>query len=68
MGGSAPPPAPAVTVPPPIPAVQSPAGIQAATTTQQRATAAVGPSATIATGPNGLTQPAQTGTKTLLGS
>ena len=67
MGGSAPTP-PAVTVPPPIPAVQAPAAIQAAKDTATRAQSAVGPAATIATGPNGLTQPAQTGTKTLLGS
>jgi hypothetical protein len=67
MGGSAPTP-PAVTVPPPIPAVQSPAGIQAAKTATTRAQSATGPAATIATGPNGLTSPASTGTKTLLGS
>ncbi|MGF6764044.1 hypothetical protein P3T24_004375 [Paraburkholderia sp. GAS33] len=67
MGGSAPS-VPAVTVPPPIPAVQSPAGIQAATTAQQRATNETGPAAMDLTGPNGLTAPATTGTKTLLGS
>lgn len=67
MGGS-PPAVPAVTVPPPIPAVQSPAGIQAATTAQTRATNAIGPQAMIDTGPNGVTSPASTGTKTLLGS
>jgi hypothetical protein len=68
MGGSSAPSAPAVSVPPPIPTVQSPQGIQAAKTTQQRAQAATGPAATVVTGPNGLTQPANTGTKTLLGS
>jgi hypothetical protein len=67
MGGSAPSPQ-AVTVPPPIPQVQSPQGIQAAKTTATRAQSAVGPAATIVTGPNGLTQPANTGQKTLLGS
>lgn len=67
MGGSAPA-VPAVTVPPPIPAVQSPAGIQAANSTQTRAQNAFGPAATIQTGPNGLSTPASTGTKTLLGS
>lgn len=66
MGGS--PSVPAVTVPPPIPAVQSPAGIQASTTAQTRAQSAIGPQAMIDTGPNGLTTPASTGTKTLLGS
>lgn len=67
MGGSAPS-APAVTVPPPIPTVQTPAQIKAATDTQTRAQNAIGPAATILTGANGLTQPATTGTKTLLGS
>lgn len=67
MGGSAPA-VPAVSVPPPIPAVQSPAGIQAATSTATRAQNAFGPAATIQTGPNGLSTPASTGTKTLLGS
>lgn len=67
MGGSAPTP-PAVTVPPPIPAVQSPQGIQAAKDTATRAQSAIGPAATINTGPNGLTSPASTGTKTLLGA
>jgi hypothetical protein len=67
MGGSAPTP-PAVSVPPPIPAVQSPQGIQAGKTIQQRAQSATGPAATVETGPNGLTAPATTGTKTLLGS
>lgn len=67
MGGSAPTP-PAVTVPPPIPAIQSPAGIQAASSATTRATNAMGPAGTIDTGPNGLTSPATTGTKTLLGA
>lgn len=67
MGGSAPS-VPAVTVPPPIPATQSPQGIKAATTVQQRAQSAIGPAATIDTGANGLSTPASTGTKTLLGS
>lgn len=67
MGGSAPTP-PAVTVPPPIPTVQSPAQMKAASSTVQRATQASGPSSTIDTGPNGLSSPASTGTKTLLGS
>lgn len=67
MGGSAPTP-PSVTVPPPIPAIQSPQGAQAAASVTQRATSAVGPAATIQTGPNGLNSPASTGTKTLLGS
>ncbi|SIO58363.1 hypothetical protein SAMN05444165_4117 [Paraburkholderia phenazinium] len=66
LGGS--PSVPAVTVPPPIPAVQSPQGAQAATTAATRATNAIGPQAMIDTGPNGLTSPASTGTKTLLGS
>lgn len=68
MGSSSPPSAPSVTVPPPIPTVQSPQGIQAASDTAARAKAATGPAATITTGPNGLTAPANTGTKTLLGS
>lgn len=67
MGGSAPTP-PAVTVPPPIPVVQSPQGIEAGKTAVARAQSATGPAGTIQTGPNGLTQPANTGTKTLLGS
>jgi hypothetical protein len=67
MGGSAPTP-PAVTVPPPIPAIQSPSGAQAAASATTRAQNAVGPAATIETGANGLTSPATTGTKTLLGS
>jgi hypothetical protein len=67
MGGSAPS-VPAVTVPPPIPAIQSPAGAQAMQSTTQRAQNAFGPSSTIDTGANGLTTPASTGTKTLLGS
>lgn len=67
MGGSAPTP-PAVTVPPPIPTIQTPAAIQAGKSTATRAQSAVGPAATIDTGPNGLTTPASTGTKTLLGS
>jgi|HubBroStandDraft_4_1064222.scaffolds.fasta_scaffold15186_3 hypothetical protein len=69
MGGSSAPAAPpAVTIPPPIPAIQAPAGIQAATTTATRASNATGPQSMIDTGPNGLTSPASTGTKTLLGS
>lgn len=67
MGGSAPTP-PAVTIPPPIPAIQSPAGAQAASTATSRAQGARGPASTIETGANGLTSPATTGTKTLLGS
>ncbi len=67
MGGSAPS-VPAVSVPPPIPQVQSPAGIKAADTATTRAQSAVGPSATIGTSPTGLSTPASTGTKTLLGS
>lgn len=68
MGMSGAPAVPAVTVPPPIPAIQSPAGAQAMSATATRATNAFGPAATIDTGPNGLTTPASTGTKTLLGS
>jgi hypothetical protein len=68
MGGSSAPAAPAVTVPPPIPTVQTPAAIAAGTTAVTRAQSAIGPAATIQTGPNGLTAPATTGTKTLLGS
>lgn len=67
MGGSAPA-VPTVTVPPPIPAIQSPVGAQAMSAVTTRAQSAVGPSATIATSPNGLSTPATTGTKTLLGS
>lgn len=66
--GSHAPAVPAVTVPPPIPAIQSPQGAQAAASTTTRAQSAFGPSSTIDTGPNGLTTPASTGTKTLLGS
>ena len=65
--GSAPTP-PAVSVPPPIPAVQSPQGIKAGQDAATRAQSAVGPAATIQTGANGLSTPASTGTKTLLGS
>lgn len=68
MGLMSAPSAPAVTVPPPIPATQSPQGLQASQSTATRAQSATGPAATINTGPNGLAQPANTGTKTLLGS
>jgi hypothetical protein len=69
MGGSSAPSAPpAVTTPPPIPMLQSPASVQASTTIAQRANAAIGPGAMDQTGPQGLTTPASTGTKTLLGS
>lgn len=69
MGGSSGPSAPAAaTVPPPIPTVQTPAQIKAATSTQQRAQAAIGPAGTIETSPNGVLQQASTGAKTLLGS
>jgi hypothetical protein len=64
MGGSP----PAVSVPPPIPAVQSPQGIKAGQSAAQRAQQAIGPAATDVTGPAGVTSPANTGTKTLLGS
>jgi hypothetical protein len=67
MGGSAPK-APDVTVPPPIPVVQSPASIAAGKAVQGRAQNAMGPSAMIDTGPNGLQAPATTSAKTLLGS
>jgi hypothetical protein len=68
MGSSSAPTVAAVTTPPPIPAIQTPAAIQASTDIQQRASAAIGPGAMDQTGPNGLTTPANTGTKTLLGS
>jgi hypothetical protein len=68
MGMGSAPSVPSVSVPPPIPAVQSPAGLAAGKATTTRATSATGPAATIDTGPNGLTTPANTGTKTLLGS
>lgn len=68
MGSSSAPSAPAVSVPPPIPQVQSPAGIKAATTVTQRAQSALGPSSTIGTSATGLSTPANTGLKTLLGS
>ncbi len=68
MGGSSTPAVAAVTTPPPIPSVQTPAAIQASKDITARATSAVGPGATIQTGANGLTTPATTGTKTLLGS
>jgi hypothetical protein len=64
MGGTP----PAVSIPPPIPAVQSPQGIKAGQDAATRAQSATGPAATIQTGPNGLSSPATTGTKTLLGS
>jgi len=66
MGGSAPS-APAVSVPPPIPAIQSPQGIQAANIASMRATQASGPAAMQVTGPNGLSSPATTSVKSLLG-
>lgn len=68
MGGSSAPSVPAVTTPPPVPQIQTPAAVQASKDVASRAKSAVGPGATIQTGPNGLTQPASTGTKTLLGS
>lgn len=68
MGGSSAPSAPAVTTPPPIPAIQSPASIKAGQAVAARASSAVGPAAMIQTGANGLTTPASTGAKTLLGS
>ena len=68
MGGSSAPSVPAVTTPPPIPAIQTPAAIQAGKDVAARAKSAIGPGATIQTGPNGLTMPASTGTKTLLGN
>lgn len=64
LGGSP----PSVSTPPPIPAVQSPQGIKVGQDTAARAQSATGPAATIQTGANGVTTPASTGTKTLLGS
>lgn len=59
---------PAVSIPPPIPAIQSPAGAQAMNSATTRAQNAIGPQDMVQTGPNGLSSPATTGTKTLLGS
>lgn len=69
MGGStpvqAPPPVPPPVAPPPTPA--DPAVVQAGMAARQRAVAAMGATGTILTGPGGLTTPASTATKTLLG-
>lgn len=64
-GGGSPPP---VTVPPPIPQTQAPQAMKASETITQRSGNAIGPAATIQTGPQGLTTPATTANKTLLGS
>lgn len=54
--------------PPPPPQIQSPQGMQAGVDAQKRATGAVGAMGSIMTGPQGLTEPASTAQKTLLGS
>ena len=59
------PPPPPAYVPPPKP--QSPEIQAAGQTARQRAAAAIGSSGTILTGPAGLTNPANTAQKTLLG-
>jgi hypothetical protein len=65
FGGPKPPPVPP---PPPAPAREPDAAVQQARTDQQRrARAAQGYSSTIATGPMGLSSPASTGFKSLLG-
>lgn len=62
-------PAPAPVPPPPAPAPQLPdQSVQAAgDTARARALAAIGPAATILTGPQGLVTPPQTAAKSLLG-
>ncbi len=63
---------PAAPAPPPAPAPAPElpdSGVQAAGTDQRdRAIAALGPGSTILTSPEGLSQPADTTAKTLLGS
>lgn len=66
LGGSpSVPPVPAPLPPPPV--LQSPQGQQAADDAKRRAQAAYGLGATVMTGPQGLTAPATTQSKTLLG-
>ncbi|MCW3657554.1 hypothetical protein K6L27_05150 [Burkholderia cenocepacia] len=67
FGGNIPSPQPAPLAPPPAPTAQSPSGAQAAKSAAQRAESAAGAASTIVTGPAGLTQPASTTNKSLLG-
>ncbi len=53
--------------PPPLPIAQQPQGAKAATTQASRMAAAGGALPGVATGPSGLTTPANTAQKTLLG-
>jgi hypothetical protein len=61
------PPLPAAPPPPPSPSPADPAVSQAATDAMSRAKAAAGFGSTIATSPQGVTGPANTTLKTLLG-
>ena len=65
---SVPPPPPPPPAPPPPPQLADRDVQNAGIDQRNRALAAAGPGSTILTGPLGLTQPAQTTYKTLLGS
>lgn len=68
FGGHAQPTPPSIPAPPPPPPMlQSPQGAAAADDARRRAAAASGYGGTIMTGPEGITTPATTSAKTLLG-
>ncbi len=66
-GGSAPQPQPLPPVPPPLPTIQDPEVKRARRETRRRALAAAGRTSSIVTSGLGLSTPASTTRKTLLG-